>query len=120
MRNEGKWVYSLNEELFQSGYYNTKEECIEAAKEELPDMTIFIGQCETPEFDWNICAEDYIEDIANDLYDQVGEVADCFEVSDNQEKALDEMLKETVEKWIATYNIQPCCYKVVNIEKIIT
>ena len=114
-----KWCYSWNEENFR-GSFDSEEEAIKAARKEGPNAPyVYIGTCTECTLGWpGISASDVIEAISENLYEQCGEAAQRFDVSSEDEAALDNVLNEVIEKWIEDRNIKAGCYCVLDAEKV--
>lgn len=109
-----KYCYSWDDERYQ-GKYDTEEKALDAAKRDKPEEDeVYIGTCTEPEFKWRSCEEDIIESIEENLFDDVGEAAENFEVSRENEIELAKMIDETVMRWIEKNNITPDCYSVLD------
>lgn len=52
------------------------------------------------------------------MYEQCGNAADGFDVSSEDEAALDNELNEVIERWIKDRNIKAGCYCVLDAEKV--
>lgn len=67
-----------------------------------------------------IYADSIIEDAKEQLYDNVGEVAETYleDVTKEQQEELEEKLNEVFYEWHKKYNLFPTCYMVENSEKI--
>lgn len=61
-----------------------------------------------------------LEDAYEQVYNEVGEVAEGFldDVSKEQEKELEEKLNEAFYNWIKKHKLEPTCYVVINDEVI--
>lgn len=111
------WCISRNGEVFYDDDYTSKEEAIEAVREELEEG--YIGRCvrlEFEEIDINYDETGYY--LAETLYDEVGDASENWEMTDEQEKELSEILAKAVIDYINEHNLQPTCYKVVDIEEV--
>lgn len=67
-----------------------------------------------------IYADNIIEDAQEQLYDNVGEVAETYleGVTKEQQKELEDKLNEVFYEWHKKHNLFPTCYMVENSEKI--
>ena len=109
-----KYCHS-NDGEFYHGEFGTEQETIEDAKESYPgESEIYIGTCTKPVFRWNSCEEEIIDSIKKNLSEDVGEAAENFEVSVEQELELARMIDETVKAWIEQEEIEPFCYRVLD------
>lgn len=122
---ENKWCYSLNDENYE-GAFDTKEEAIEAAKEEFINdcLTLhegtefFVGQVVNPTISFD--AERIIEEIDENFFAQCGEYADGWYsgISNEDEKILQDKMEELLVWWVEKTNNKPCFYRVENVERI--
>lgn len=118
--NQDRWCYSLNGTDFLSDFFDTKEQAIEYAKriyKDEPVIVIWVGKAIEPDFKWDIDGQHFIESIIENLENDVGEWAECFSVTAEEERALTEMINEAVNKWIEKYNIKPNCYNMESVTK---
>ncbi len=118
--NQDRWCYSLNGTDFLSDFFDTKEQAIEYAKriyKDEPVIVIWVGKAIEPDFKWDIDGQHFIESIIENLENDVGEWAECFSVTVEEERALTEMINEAVNKWIEKYNIKPNCYNMESVTK---
>lgn len=114
----GKWVYSTNEEDYFSDKFDTKEEAIVDAKNQLDADIIYVGQ--TVSVFPHIYAEDVIERAGEQMYEQNGEYAEDYltNVPDDVEQELEEELNKVFKKWIEKHDYTPTFYQVANIEEV--
>ena len=114
--------YSLDGANYISDFFDTKEQAIEDAKQAYgKDSTInkiWIGKAIESKLSWTIDGECFVENIVDTLENEVGNWAECFSVTDEEENGLTEMINEAVEKWIQKYNIKSNCYTIENVTKI--
>ena len=113
--NTGKWCTSVDEELFYDEF-NTKEEAVDFVREEYGRG--YIGESVTIEFmadDFNWDADYALGEL---LYEEVGEVADSWHLSQEDEAELSRRLGEVMVEFLNERNLQPECFKVVNIEPV--
>jgi len=117
----GKWVYS-DENIFTSEEYASKEAAIAAGKNEYGDTTFKVGEMIAVEFEKEdigyTVSEKIIEDLIDTLEGYVGEASDYWEVTDEEEKDLHQVISRAIMSWIKKHNLQPTCYKVGNLETI--
>lgn len=114
----GQWMYNFgDEENWNEGeYFNTKEEAIEAGKEEAisrDEESYQVGQiaCFIPHIDADII----FEIIGEDAYEECGEHADNYpSVSKEEAKLLEERLNKVLSKWLDETNNNPTFYKIIN------
>ena len=109
-----KYCHSMDGE-FYNGPFDTEQEAIEDAKESYPgESEFYIGTCTKPTLRWNSNEEEIIYSIKENLFEDVGEVAENFGVSEEQELAPARMIDETVKTWIEKEKIEPSCYQVLD------
>ena len=111
------WCTSTNGENFFGDDYSSREEAIEAVKE---DYGVgYVGRCVRLKFDESDITYDetgyYLEQT---LYDEVGDAAYDWEMTYEQEIELSKILAKDVIKYINEHNLQPNFYKVINIEEV--
>ena len=111
------WCISTNGEDFFDNDYSSREEAIEAVKEDYGAG--YVGRCVRVKFDERDITYDetgyYLEQA---LYDEIGEAADDWEMTYEQEKELSKILAKDVIKYINEHNLQPNFYKVIDIEEV--
>lgn len=109
-----KYCYSWDGEIYY-GEFDSEKEALENAKGDEADAeSVFIGTCTEPVLRWGRCEENIIESICENLYEDVGEASENFEVSTEDELELGKMVDETVRKWIDEKKIKPSCYAVID------
>ena len=109
-----KYCHSNDGELYY-GEFDTEQDALEDEKESYPgESEIYIGTCTKPVFRWNGCEEKIIDSIKENLAEDVGEAAENFGVSEEQEQELARMIDETVKAWIEQEEIEPSCYCVLD------
>lgn len=112
-----EWAISADGEFF-SDSYESREEAIENLKDSYEDG--YIGRCVEIKFD----EEDilpYIEitDVLNEaLFDEVGEISESWEFTAEQDKEISQIAAKAVIDYINKNNLQPRCFKVIDIEFI--
>ena len=111
------WCISTNGENFFGGDYSSREEAIEAVKEDYGAG--YVGRCVRIKFDEEDITYDetgyYLEQT---LYDEVGEVDEIWKMPDEDEIELSKILAKDVIKYINEHNLQPNCYKVIGVEEV--
>lgn len=121
-KNKDKWCYSLDGANYISDFFDTKEQAIEDAKlaygKDSIINEIWVGKAIESKLSWTIDGECFVENIVDTLENEVGNWAECFSVTDEEENGLTEMINEAVEKWIQKYNIKSNCYTIENVTKI--
>lgn len=108
-----------NDGEFYHGEFETEQEAIADAKESYPgESEVYIGTCTKPVLRWYSNEEEIVESIIENLSEDVGEVAESFEVSQDQERELAKMIDETVKTWIEKEKIEPPCYQVMDVHMV--
>jgi hypothetical protein len=122
---EGKWIFSTNDEVFRTGdYYETKEQAIEAGKADLTwegeCPAFYVGQVESVSFALSVDVNSIFENITQSVYDEVGEVAEDYlnDVTREHYQILEEELNDVLLKWMYKFAYNPSFFRVVNIEKV--
>lgn len=121
-----EWIVELTEsssEIWSSDIdCNSREDAIEegmkAAKEDgLESFRIGRKECCGMA---TIDVSTVIEQAQEQLYDEVGEVAETYleNVTKEQEKELEEALNEVFHNWHKKHKLFPSCYKILNDEVI--
>lgn len=111
----GEWCESADGERFYDGF-NTKEKAIEFVQEEYGEG--YIGESVAVEFtadDFNWDADYALGDL---LYEEVGDAADSWHLSQEDEAELSRRLGEVMVEFLNERNLQPECFKVINIEQV--
>jgi hypothetical protein len=122
---EGKWIYSTDNETFTTGdYFDTKELAIEGGKAEYTWQSecpvFYVGQVKSVGFSIYVDPDSILERIAESVYDEVGEVAADYlnDVEKEHFQTLEDELNDVVRKWMDKYGYNPTFFSVVNIEKV--
>ena len=111
------WCISTNGENFFDYGYSSREEAIEAVKEDYGAG--YVGRCVSIKFDErDITYDETGYYLGQTLYDEAGDAADDWEMTYEQEIELSKILAKDVIKYINEHNLQPNCYKVINIEEV--
>lgn len=113
--NTEKWCASVDEERFYDEF-STKEEAIDFVREEYGEG--YIGESVAVEFtadDFNWDADYALGEL---LYEEVGDVADSWHLSQEDEAELSRRLGEVMVEFLNERNLQPECFKVINIEQV--
>ena len=111
------WCISTNGENFLGDDYSSREEAIEAVKKDYGAG--YVGRCVRIEFDeMDITYDETGYYLEQRLYDEVADPADDWEMTYEQEIELSKILAKDVIKYINEHNLQPNCYKVINIEEV--
>ncbi|QZY56691.1 hypothetical protein [Crassaminicella profunda] len=133
MCKEGKWMYELHgSDIWQGEKFDTREECIEEARKEVATTNksnkefgyktidkFRIGKTEDAG-SYGIDADDILERISENAYDDIGEVAEDYltDVKPEHEKELEEKLNEVLFAWMKKYKYEPSFYRIIDIEEI--
>lgn len=124
IETDNEWVaeVDMNTDTWLGDIWDTREEAIKngtkQAKEE--GVNCFrIGRaipCAIP----SISVDTVIEYAYEQLYDEVGEVAETYleGVTKEQSQELEESLNEIFYEWSKKYNLLPSCYRIENEEVI--
>ena len=111
------WCISTNGENFFGDDYSSREEAIEAVKEDYGSG--YVGRCARIKFDErDITYDETGYYLGQTLYDEAGDAADDWEMTYEQEIELSKILAKDVIKYINEHNLQPNCYKVINVEEV--
>lgn len=121
--DEGKWIYNTNEEVWMNcGPYDTKEEAIKAGKEEFGGnrYQFFVGQINNMDIGVGVDVDMIIEDIAENVYSEVGEAAECYldDVGKEDLVELEDLLNDVLHQWMEKHDYKPNYFRVGNIECI--
>lgn len=101
-----RYMYSLDGERFY-GNYKTRDEAVEeACKEAELDgcEQVTVALMKPNELSWSTCEEPVIES----MYDEIDD--DNFEITDDEEKDLAEMIDNTIKTWAIKNNIDTNVY----------
>ena len=111
------WCISTNGENFLGDDYSSREEAIEAVKKDYGAG--YVGRCARIKFDeLDITYDETGYHLGQTLYDEIGDAADDWEMTYEQEIELSKILAKDVIKYINEHNLQPNCYKVINVEEV--
>lgn len=114
-----KWCYSLCGHSYY-GVFDTKEEAIkegEAEAREYEKDLFFVARAVIT-FQPYIYAEDIIEEIQQNAYDNGGEYAETYldDVQRKHRDELEEKLNEVLSNWMNKYGYTPNFYSVEDVE----
>lgn len=121
---DGKWILSINnddENWDAHGFYETKSIAIETgyivAEENAIDY-FKVGMCVGPSID--IDADEVIEQIQDDCYNNYGEISEGFldNATTEQIHELEIELNKVYKEWIKKHNLDPDFFKIVDEEII--
>ncbi|HBG2116800.1 hypothetical protein ACRVX5_11730 [Clostridioides difficile] len=118
------WLYSWDDEYFASDEYESKEEAIEAAKEELRRFgefgrLVYVEKKEEVNIP-NIDAEEALESVQNEIDNEFGGYGeDWFEnIHVEDILILENRISEVFKKWIDEFGYKPYWFVVTDIEEI--
>lgn len=119
------WSYTQDEEYWDNDWFQTKEEAIEAGREEWPGESFNIGQQYNLEFTEDQCiwfdlSENAIEAMDDALQDEVGEVAKYWinQITREDEEDLNKRIGKAIIEWIKDRIGQPNIFLVDNMETV--
>ena len=111
-----EWSISDNGELFTDGYYS-REEAIEVVRKEYGRG--YIGKEVHVEFEeQDILIPDIEYELGEKLYEEVGEVSESWEIPKDLMKKFARKYEKLVIDFINENDLQPTCFKVVDIEEV--
>ncbi|MDR4987187.1 hypothetical protein RGU74_27205 [Bacillus cereus] len=124
-----EWMYNLNgNDIWTSDRFTTKEEAIEAAKEEMNELEKYDGVPYGDNFSIGqisdyvpyVSAEDVIDQVTVNAYEACGEVSESWLSKPGQDEMdlLQKKLDSAVSKWLKEIKEYPTFGQVVNIEEI--
>ncbi|NJA29174.1 hypothetical protein GSQ33_04450 [Clostridioides difficile] len=118
------WLYSWDDEYFASDEYESKEEAIQAAKEELKrfgevSRLVYVGKKEEVNMP-NIDAEKALERVQDRIDDEFGGYGeDWFEnIHVEDILILENRISEVFKKWIDEFGYKPYWFVVRDTEEI--
>ena len=113
-----KWCISTDGEFF-SDVYDSKEEAIESIKDNYKYDGGYIGRCVDIRFvEQDIVDFEISYRLRDSLYDEIGEIVEDWDITDEQCEEISQIVAKAVIDYINKNNLQPNCYKVVDIEFI--
>lgn len=120
MANKYAWSRNSDDEIWRGGPCDTIKECVEEAYDEGFEMTdtFAIGHIEPYKIDCDF-ADFLVERLAEDAYDEVGEIAYDWlgSVSKEAYEKLNEKITDVVKKWLKEIHEEPTFYKVLPCEE---
>ncbi|HBH3652734.1 TPA: hypothetical protein KSK13_003394 [Clostridioides difficile] len=118
------WLYSWDDEYFESDGYKSKKEAIEAAKEELRKFGefkrwVYVGKRKNVNIP-NINAETALEHVQESIDDRFGECGRYwFEgICVEDIMILGDRISEVFKKWIDEFGYNPKWFMVVDVEEV--
>ena len=120
MKQKYAWSKNSDDEIWCGGPCDSIKECVEEALSEGYSIedSFALGIIEKYEIN-SLFADRIIEDLQQDAYDEVGEVAyDWLEsVTALQKKELETLIQNVVYMWLSRINEKPTFYKVFPCEE---
>lgn len=122
MQNKYTWEYSDNAEVWTHDYFDTEEECVEDAKGNYDvEDSICVGEVEKVSI--NADLDDVLERVMEDVYEQVGEVSEGWDISSNKDRKeiyekYEEKLNQLVKDYIKEIDEEPKFYSIVNEHEV--
>ena len=111
-----EWAISADGEFF-SDSYESREEAIENLKDSYDDG--YIGRLVEIEFtEKDVPDFEVSYRLGELLYDEIGDVSESWEFTAEQDKEISQIVAKAVIDYINKNNLQPSCYKVIDIEFI--
>ena len=130
----GQWMYQIGEsDIWNSGEeFDTKEEAIKAGREEVIAENksyddkkyqyehFYIGLIEECSNCHGVNVERILEDIAEIVYDEVGEVAEDYlaDVTREHSNELEEKLNDVLFTWMKEHGYTQSFFKIVAVETV--
>jgi len=120
MANKYAWSRRSDDEIWRGGPCDSIRECVEEAQWEeykLED-TFALGLIENYEVNYDF-AQDIVERLCEDAWDEVGEASDGWLDSAKREQLdlLNERIAPIVKEWLKEIGEQPSFYKVLPFEE---
>lgn len=120
---KGQWMFNkVGSEIWHGDYFDTKEEAIEAAKEEYEDIydSFVVGQIEPAHISVDVNVDSILENINAVAFDVVGEVADDYlnDVTKEHRSILEKRLSVVLKEWMGEFNYYPQFFHIINTEEI--
>lgn len=122
------WNFDKDEEIWDNDTFDTIEECIEAARNDIKSdihhrgwkpTFIYIGMNEP--FIPYVSAENILEGIEQDAYDEFGEAAESYSAYNPKDREeldeLDEKLNILIRDWMKKYGYYPNFWRIVDIKE---
>lgn len=123
MIEEGKWMFApTGAEIWNYGdQYDSKEDAIEAGREYFGDANSNFEVGQVAPVDVAMISADFVLDnVAENVYEEVGEVADDLFVHTPKEDVdlLDNMLNSAFKQWMKQTNNEPEFYRIVDRQDV--
>lgn len=124
--NIAKWLCHFSEsDIWGTCFeeFATREEAIEFGKQEAPGWGVnyfYIGTKEPLEHKISVDVDGVLEQIAENIYDKVGEVAEDYlrDVKQEHVEELQEKMDAVLHEWMEKHRYYPNFYGVNNVERI--
>lgn len=119
-----QYCYSFDGDYYTSDLFDTKEEAIQAAREEAKEMKenlsiFYLGVANKYEENCGGLANSVAEILNESAWDKVGEFSEGYmELTNEQEKILEERLKKVVLDFQKEFNHEPSFYTISDVEVI--
>lgn len=111
-----EWCISADGEFF-SDSYESREVAIENLKDSYSDG--YVGRLVEIEFtEKDVPDFEVSYRLGELLYDEIGDVSESWEFTAEQDKEISQIVAKAVIGYINKNNLQPSCYKVIDIEFI--
>lgn len=116
MTNKYAWSQKSSDEIWHGGPCDSIKECVEEAQDEDYELddTFALGIIENYEVNYDF-AQDIVERLCEDAWDEVGEISDGW--LDSAKRAqldvLNERITPIIKKWLEEIGEQPRFYKVL-------
>ena len=120
------WAEREDQEIWNNGMFETVEDCIRDAIESgyIYGDTIYVGLCVDVEIG-GIDLSHQLEAVEENMYDQVGEVSEGWDISGITEKRrsiyklYEERLQELVKNYIREIGEEPVFYTITDIRPVV-
>lgn len=103
------WMYGWDDECFSSNEYESKEEAIEAAKNENYGKYVYVGKKEEIGGIPNLDVENILWNIQEEIDDEYGEAGDgwIFNIKKEHKDILNNSVNEVLSKWVDEFGYKP-------------
>lgn len=116
MRNRYAWSQNIDDEIWRGGPCDSIKECVQEALEEDYELTdtFAIGLIEDYKIGVDF-AQDIVERLCEDAFDEVGEASDGWLDSARKDELeiLNNRVTEVVKQWLKEVGEKPSFYKVL-------
>lgn len=116
----GRWTYSQDDEYWSNEDCPSREKAIKDGKELYMGESFCVGQVVKVSFEASdvSLSEECIERLSEQLFDNVGEVAESWvtDLTTEQEEDLEKMLSNTAMEWIKKHELEPKCFTIEDDE----